>query len=226
MTQKINSVYQLGVLLLFVLMGFQADCRAEQRARIRAAQPVQAAQPVNQTARSTRTASPAASQKQTVVYEQSAPSESTDMEFAAGFSTLNPVPFGNTSLNHQSLTAILKINEWDKIQGVFAIPGTSPFLIGGMALYKRTLLKSQNAGLHVGGGLGIGNGNGQFGTGFAMSLTALAGFYFNIPSIPQIETHLDGGAQFTLRDDYPSSDKSFSFGALSPTLGLSVVYYF
>ena len=156
-----------------------------------------------------------------------APSSSTHT-CGVGLSTLNVMPFTSIGgfASATSITGITSLTNVDLIQAFFSIPQTSPFNIGAMGLYKRIIMESQNAGLHVGGGLGLASVNTGIEGSFALSLTAIGGIHFRLPGIPQLEAHLDGGPTFYSVTTSPRTTNNFLVSALSPALGLSVLYLF
>ena len=142
--------------------------------------------------------------------------------FGLGFSTIQATVPGGTS----AITATIDLSRVDALQAFFSIPQTSPFNIGAAVLYKRTIAESRGAGFHIGGGLGMGNINTGFGSAFAMNFSAVGGFHFEMPGIPHISVHLDGGPTFNLITTSPSTTTNFQIAALSPALGASILYIF
>lgn len=164
-----------------------------------------------------------------VHYSQAAPDspnpESEPFRFGLGFSTLQNVIPQRTG----TLTGIFNFNSLDALQLFLAIPQTSPaFNLGGAVFYKRTIAESQNAGFHLGGGVGLADvsQSGVTGANFGMNFTVLAGFHFQLPSIPHIVVHLDGGPSFSFYNTSPTSKTNFTLTPLSPALGLSILYFF
>jgi hypothetical protein len=164
----------------------------------------------------------------TLEYSQSAPEStyttSRATRFAVGFSTISSTIPGATA----AITGVVDFDRYNALQAFFSIPQTSPFNIGGAVLYKRTISESRGAGFHVGGGLGLANvnGGGLGGAAFALNLSAVGGFHFEMPGISHVMVHLDGGPTFNLINTSPSTTTNFQVGALSPALGASVVYIF
>lgn len=147
-----------------------------------------------------------------------------EIKYAVGFSTVqNAVP-GSTA----AITGMIQLTPVDTFQAFFTIPSTSPFEIGGAGLYKRTIASSKGAGFHVGGGLGLGSISGKAAGGnfFSMNLSVIGGFHFELPGIPHVVAHLDGGPAFSLVTTDPSTTTNFQVGALSAALGASIVYLF
>ncbi len=143
---------------------------------------------------------------------------------SVGFSTIQSTIPGSSA----ALTSIYDLTRADALQGFFSIPNTSPFNIGFALFYKRTVAQSRGAGFHIGGGLGLASINGESiqGPAFAMTLSALAGFHFELPGISHVNVHLDGGPTFVLINTSPNTTTNFQVGALSPALGASIVYIF
>ncbi len=141
----------------------------------------------------------------------------------AGFSTIqNAVP-GNVP----AFTITYDLASTDLLQGFFSIPQTNFLNLGGALFYKHTLTQSRGAGFHIGAGAGLGILNTGLGGTFSMSLTALGGFHFQLPGIPHIIVHLDGGPNFTVLNTNPiATQTNFQFGGLSPALGASILYLF
>ncbi len=163
-----------------------------------------------------------------VKYRQSAPESaetySNDKSFALGYSTI-ALPFQD---GFGSITGLCKWDRLDAIQTFLTIPRTSPFNIAASVLYKRTVLESEGAGFHLGGGLGLGSANGGTGGNFIMNMSAIAGFHFPVPGASQIMVHIDGGPNFTLYNigsgAASTTQTNFQMTPLSPALGLSIVY--
>ena len=176
--------------------------------------------------------SEAREQTHTTRYSQSAPDEDSSPAaryiYGLGLSTVNVTAFTNIPGfgNSTSITGIMSFTRYDMVHVFFSIPQTSPFNIGAMGLYKRILMESQYGGLHVGGGLGLGVFNTGIEANFAMNISAVAGIHFRLPSLPQLEAHLDGGPTFYVVNTSPQSSSNFQIAALSPALGLSVLYRF
>src|SRR4051794_28881226 len=74
-----------------------------------------------------------------------------------GLSTINVMPFVSIGgfASNTSITALRVCSDVNLFQFLVSIPQTSPFNLGVMGLYKRVILESQYAGLHLGGGLGL-----------------------------------------------------------------------
>jgi hypothetical protein len=167
-----------------------------------------------------------------IVYRRSEPEGSAHSQrVALGFSTFQSgLPSGAFYLNGTSLTGIFEFSRTDLVQIFLAIPTTSPFNIGGSAFLKHTLVEHQTSGFHVGAGIGMANINGSGGVSgpnLAMSFSAIGGFHFEMPGVPHVLVHLDGGATFYFVNTSPNnSTNSFNLNALSPALGASVLYAF
>jgi hypothetical protein len=147
---------------------------------------------------------------------------SSNTRFAAGYSSL----FDFTG-SLSSVAGALQIGENQLLQVNFAIPYTSPlqFVVGPQ--YKYTIAKNRLGGFHVGLGAAFGSlpkGGSAYGsgTGFAMSINGLAGIHLAFESAPQIQLHFDGGPVYQLTD----GESNFAVKALSPFMGLSVLYFF
>ncbi len=156
-------------------------------------------------------------------YSQAAPestySASKPMNYALGFSTIQSTIPGSTS----AITGIVDFDRYNTLQAFFSIPSTSPYFnIGGAAIYKRTIAESRGAGFHVGGGLGMANQNNNF----AMNLSAVGGFHFELPGLSHVMVHLDGGPTLALVNPLPGATTSLQMGALSAALGASILYVF
>jgi hypothetical protein len=146
--------------------------------------------------------------------------QNPDPSFAIGLSTINMADFDSGSV-----TALLNIEDTHFLQLFLAMPRTSALNLGEMLLYKGTVLRSENAGVHVGGGAGMANVNHSAGSIFSLNLILLGGFHFSVPGLPRIQAHLDGGFNFYVLNTTPASQKQLSFAPLSSSLGLSIVYY-
>lgn len=172
------------------------------------------------------------SDESSITYRRSEPESSSHSErFALGFSTFQSgLPAGATYFNGTSLTGIWELDRLNMIQIFFAIPRTSPFNIGGSAFFKHSLVEHQTSGFHVGAGIGMASINGTggvAGANFAMSFSAIGGFHFELPGVPHVLVHLDGGATYYFVNTSPStSTNDFNLNALSPALGASVLYAF
>jgi len=179
-------------------------------------------------AASARTTTHRRTEESSIEYSQSATestySTSKGLRVGLGFSTVqNSLP-GSTA----ALTGIFDFDRSNMLQAFFSIPSTSPFNIAGVVLYKRTIAESRGAGFHLGGGFGLAsvNDGGVAGANFAMNVAAVAGFHFELPGVPHVNVHLDGGPSFNLINTSPSTYTNFQVGALSPALGASVMYIF
>jgi hypothetical protein len=150
-----------------------------------------------------------------------------------GLSTITNAPAfsGATGIKGgTSITGLIELSHLDSIQVFFSIPTTNvSFNFDALGMYKRTIFDDGNYGIHVGAGFGLGVLN-PAALGLAAStsnvilnFTGVAGFHFEVPGAPQIKIHLDAGPSFTLLTTTPSIN-SFQIGALSPALGLSVLY--
>lgn len=179
----------------------------------------------------TRKAGQGYNEEKPLVYHQAAPRSTyfgstaggKEATWGLGFSTIqNTLPGGSAAI-----TAILNVDELNTLQGFFYLPATSPFNIGALFLYKRTVTESRGAGFHIGGGLGMANVNdGVSGASFALNLNAVAGFHFELPGIPHVMVHLDGGPSLNVVNTSPTTTTNFQIAALSPALGASVLYVF
>lgn len=122
-----------------------------------------------------------------------------------------------------ALTAMFDLRGDNWIQTYFSLPSTSPFQFGIAGLFKHTILETMNAGIHIGGGLGIGTlPNGEGGHNFALAIDGVVGVHFAFPGASALRIDLDAGPSFQIVD----GNTNFSIGALSPALGLSVLYFF
>ena len=142
--------------------------------------------------------------------------------FGFGFSTI-----GFTGINGPSLTGLYDLNADDVLQGFFSVPQTSPFEMGFALLFKHTTLKSQTSGFHLGGGIGLSNltNVGLASSYMGMNFTLVAGFHFEIPGVPSVVVHLDGGPSYQVLNTNPSQT-SLQIGPLSAALGASILYHF
>ena len=164
-----------------------------------------------------------ASLEQITLQQAAAESSDETSHFGLGFSTYSGALSTNVFPSFSSaITGILEFSSKDSLQVFFSLPRTDGGLaLGGAGLYKRTISQGQNAGFHVGGGLGMATTNGTFG----LSITAIGGFHFNLPGVSKVQVHLDGGPSFTLQNSTPSRT-DFSLAALSPAFGASILYRF
>ena len=160
---------------------------------------------------------------ETIKYSQAATEADEGGRFGLGFSTI-----GFNGLQNSSFTGVYTMNRDDLLQGFFSIPQTTPFNMGGAVLFKHTLVSSSNAGFHVGGGFGLAsiNNGGFSGANLGLNFALVAGFHFELPGVPHVVVHLDGGPNFSLINTNPNSQTNFSMTALSPALGASVLYLF
>lgn len=146
-------------------------------------------------------------------------------KWEVGFSTVqNTIP--NAGIG--ALTGIYEFDPYNAVQVLFSIQNTSPFNAGGAGVYKRTIAQTRTAGFHVGGGIGMASVkvNGLNTAFFAMNLSAIVGFHFELPGVPHVAVHLDGGPTLNVINSSPVSTTSFQVGALSPALGASILYIF
>lgn len=119
-----------------------------------------------------------------------------------------------------AVTAYIHLDERQVVQAYFGIERTNPFNFGVGALYKRIVAGNQAGGLHIGGGGGVGSRATP--STFFFRLTGVAGIHFELPGIRNVLIQADAGPSFLAS----SGNNSFSVGALSPLLGLSLVYLF
>ena len=124
-----------------------------------------------------------------------------------------------------ALAAWCEVSPGNAIQGYFSVMHTTPrgaFGVGG--IFKHTLVESQNAGLHIGGGLGIASVDNKTATGSAMGLflNGVAGIHIELPSIPHVRIEFDGGPSFVSVD----GNSNFQIASVSPLLGITVLYMF
>jgi hypothetical protein len=146
---------------------------------------------------------------------------SSDYVYGVGFATANHLTFTDTSV-----TGWLELGDGNAIQAFAALGGVDPFAFGIGGLFKRTVIGTQASGVHFGGGVGIGTtaggGTSSANSNFTFALSGVAGFHFIVPNTERILINLDGGPTMTIVDD----DVDFTVGALSPVLGLSVLFLF
>jgi hypothetical protein len=133
-----------------------------------------------------------------------------------GLTTLNMI---GTS---PAFSAWMELNPSDSVQGFVGIPSTSPFQFGVGGGYRHIISGTQATGLHVGGGLNFGTIQQRANEPFFFAISALAGLHFGLPNLKEIGASLDGGANFTVID----GNFNFSLTGLSPSLGLSIHYFF
>ncbi|MGK5089137.1 hypothetical protein WDW86_16420 [Bdellovibrionota bacterium FG-2] len=120
-------------------------------------------------------------------------------------------------------TMLFDLSGSNVFQLFFGVPGTSPFQFSLGMLFKHNLKENATNGFHLGGGFGAGSQITEgTTTAFATAVTAIFGFHFLIPDAPQIAMHFDAGP--TLRSFSGKTD--ISIAALSPALGMSLLYMF
>ena len=164
-------------------------------------------------------------QSSEVHYSQAeASSSSKNYSLQLGLSTITNAANlrGATALTAggTSITALIELTHLDMIQAFVSIPTTlTHFNLDVLGMYKRTILDDGNYGFHVGAGFGLGT----FQSDFILNFMGVAGFHFEVPGAPHMKIHLDAGPSLTLINSTPSQT-SFQIGALSPALGLSVLY--
>lgn len=158
-----------------------------------------------------------------VTSEQAAPSaHSGGHMFGFGFMTAGTFNAGS------ALAMELNISSTDNIQPFLGITTTNNFQWGLGAIYRHTIVHGENAGLHVGGALGLGTsgnvaptqGNANLHTAFNAAVGPTGGMHFHFPSVPNIEVFLDGGAMIQIND----GTANFFLQSLSPFAGLSIAY--
>lgn len=164
---------------------------------------------------------PSAPMTDTVTSTQSAASTG-EYGLGMGLSTARNLTFTETAL-----TGWMDLGDGNAIQAFAALGGIDPFVFGVGGLFKRTVLGSEQSGLHLGGGLGIGTVAGVGATGgatsnFAFALNGIAGFHFIVPNTERMLISLDGGPAMTIIDD----NIDVTMGAIGSLLGLSVIYLF
>lgn len=155
----------------------------------------------------------------------------SDTRFGFGYSLVSELTGGASS----AVTAILELSDKQALQFHLALPSSSPFEFAVVGQFKQTITESQNAGFHVGGGLGLGSvSTGSTTTivagvpvvtsssGFLLSINALAGIHYKFSDAPNLRFHFDGGPTFTSTD----GEADFSIGAASSWFGASVLYMF
>jgi hypothetical protein len=173
-----------------------------------------------------------ATQEEAPIIYRRAETESSgrDERFALGLSTLQiGLPAATNFFNGTSLTGIWELDRLNLVQVFIAIPQTSPFNIGGSAFLKHSIVQHATSGFHIGAGIGAANLNdvGVIGPNLAMSFSAIGGFHFEMPGVPHVLVHLDGGATYYFINTSPnSSTRNFTLNALSPALGASILYAF
>ncbi len=143
-------------------------------------------------------------------------SSSSERSYGVGFAAVEHLTGTPTAL-----TGVYQFDSYNLIQAFFAIESTSPigrFNVAG--LYKHSIIQGENAGLHIGFGLGAGNVETDHGGEFAFAMVAVGGIHLSVPGLSNVKIHLDGGPQFSIID----SNSSFAIRALSPALGLSLYY--
>jgi hypothetical protein len=168
-----------------------------------------------------------------IVYRQAEPEAAGDSsrgsQYSLGFSTFfSGIPGNYIPLNTSAFTGTMSLTRNDLLQAFLSIPGTSPFNIGGSLFLKHTLVEHRTSGFHIGGGVGAANiNNGSIGgANFALSFSGIFGFHFEMPGVPHVVVHLDGGPTYYMINTSPSSTNSFQMTALSPALGASILYAF
>lgn len=136
-------------------------------------------------------------------------------EFSVGYSAILRATGADSSG-----TLLMRLTPVDALQFHLSVPSTSPFQFTVVSQYKRTITQSQNAGFHIGGGLGLGSLRVGVENGFALSVNGLAGIHFRLADAPKVQFHVDGGPVLSVID----GDANFTIGALSGLLGLSIIY--
>lgn len=122
-----------------------------------------------------------------------------------------------------TVTGMVRINPQDYFQGHLAIPSTSPsFELTCGFLYKKAIKESENAGLHLGGGMSFGSMRGGSGNEFVMFVGPVGGIHFSLGNARQVQFHFDGGPTFRILNN----NNNFVLGAYSSLLGASVLYWF
>ena len=122
-----------------------------------------------------------------------------------------------------TLTAVFDISSQEMVQVFLGVGGTSGvFQIGLGGLFKHTVTGSKALGLHIGGGFAYANiSNGVGGSNSAITFAGVAGVHARFPGLERLALHFDAGPEVTIAN----SVTNFTLGALSPALGLSIVYY-
>ena len=171
-------------------------------------------------------------QSSEVHYSQAEASSShKGAQLQLGLSTItnSPASYGAIGIKGgASITGLIELSRLDSIQVFFSVPTTNvSFNLDVLGMYKRTILDDGNYGIHVGAGFGLGvittALQGPSTSNVILNFTGVAGFHFEVPGAPQMKIHLDAGPSFTVLTTTPSVS-SFQIGALSPALGLSVLY--
>jgi hypothetical protein len=108
------------------------------------------------------------------------------------------------------------------IQGYFAVTGSSPFVFGMGANYKRLWHGTWKSGLHYGGGLGIGTTAAGTSTNFTLNLTGVVGIHFKLSNPSNIMFNFDAGPAMRIL----SGSNNFSISGYSGFAGLSIHYLF
>lgn len=122
-----------------------------------------------------------------------------------------------------ALTATFDLKSNFSIQTYLSIASTSPFNfgLGGIAKFTFTEI-SRNAGLHLGGGVGLGSMNVGAGTASKnevfVHVLGNAGVHWRFSGLESILFSVDGGPVLS----FFNSNTDFSVGAYSEILGLSV----
>jgi hypothetical protein len=155
------------------------------------------------------------------------PSETADFGHSShkrglGFSSINQLSGADTVV-----TGVLQLNPADLVQVFAGVPQTRggfQFTLGG--LYKHTIIGTQSAGIHLGGGMAVGSLG-----AFAFSLAGVGGIHVAFPGVSQLMLHVDGGPRFSFIDNNGAaaggpSKTDLNLGAFSSILGLSVIYMF
>lgn len=165
-------------------------------------------------------------QETSVVHYSQAEASSSNKNYSLqlGLSTITSAPNlrGATSIaaGGTSITALLELTHLDSLQAFISIPTTlTDFNLDVLGMYKRTILDDGSYGIHVGAGFGLG----ALQSNLIVTFMGVAGLHFEVPGAPHVKIHLDAGPSLTLINSTPSQT-SFQIGALSPALGLSVLY--
>jgi hypothetical protein len=174
-------------------------------------------------------AAPASKEKKTLVREPDEATASwsrTPKKYGVGIAAVERLT-GTTT----ALTGSVQFSQDDLFQAFFGIGGTNgAFQFGIAGLYKHTVTEAESVGFHVGGGFGVANVVSSVTVGattvssdkMAFALTAIGGIHFSLPQVSRLKFSVDAGPILTISDNVTD----FSIQALSPALGLSVIYQF
>ena len=157
---------------------------------------------------------------------------SSSHTFGIGIMTGGLYPFVTPAgtISGSALAAEFNVSSADNIQPFMGIESTNNFTWQLGAIYRHTLLHTENSGFHLGGTVALGTnanaaptqGNPQAHVAFNAAFGPVAGFHFSVPSVSNIVFFFDGGMLISIND----GTANFAMQGLSPTLGLTVAYLF